>query len=287
MNTRLIVVSGLSGSGKSVVLHTLEDLGFYCVDNLPMFLIPALADKLVHADEQTPRQIAIGVDARNRTGNLQQISDIKALLTEKDVHCEIIFLDAHNKTLIQRFNETRRKHPLSSDSRSLAEAIDLERELLEPVKMNADLVIDSTHTNVHQLRDLVRSRVQTQDEQTMSVLLSSFGFKHGLPNDADFIFDLRCLPNPHWEPELRPLTGQDEAVRQFLQRQEAVRRMIGSISGFIDEWLDCFVNEGRSYLTIAIGCTGGQHRSVYVTERIAEILRERTPGVIVRHRELI
>ncbi|MCU7958417.1 MAG: RNase adapter RapZ [gamma proteobacterium symbiont of Bathyaustriella thionipta] len=286
MNARLIIVSGLSGSGKSIVLHTLEDAGFYCIDNLPMFLMPPLAEQLGQPSTPLPHHVAVGIDARNRSGNLQQINDIRKQLQQQKTACELIFLTANSDILIRRFNETRRKHPLSNETCPLQEAIEKERLLLQPLQSGADLTVDSSHTNVHQLRDLIHARINKHEKASMSLMIQSFGFKHGPPQDADFMFDLRCLPNPHWQQELRPLTGRDQAVIDFLSQYRNVSDMIDHISQFLQHWIDCFIREGRSYLTIAIGCTGGQHRSVYVTEALGKRLQGLAPQVIVRHREL-
>jgi len=283
---RLVIVSGTSGSGKSVALHTLEDLGYYCIDNLPVFLLRDLALGFQSAPGKTFGSTAVGIDARNQPRHLRELPSLVAELREARVDCRVLFLDAQGETLIKRFSETRRKHPLSGADRSLAEAIELERQLLKPILSDADLCIDTTHTNVHQLRDLIRDRFGEDGPAVMSVLLQTFGFKHGTPRDADFVIDVRCLPNPHWQPDLRPLTGLDAPVARFLEDSPEVRAMQEDLLAFFNRWLPHFEAEGRSYLSIAIGCTGGQHRSVYIGEQLRRDLAASGRKVLIRHREL-
>ena len=282
---RLVIVSGLSGSGKSVALHTLEDLGYYCIDNLPAGLLSVLALELSLAQSPVQRA-AVGIDARNLPQALQQFSQILEQLRQRGVSSEILFLTCDTETLIKRFSETRRRHPLSSSGKSLAQAVEHERALLEPIAQRADLFIDTSQTNIHQLRDLVLSRVARENRQQLSLLFESFGYKHGIPRDADFVFDARCLPNPHWQPELRPLSGRDSAVAEYLQRDPLVETMEQQLRGFLEQWIPAFEAGNRSYLTVAIGCTGGQHRSVYLVERLARHFQERYTNVVARHREL-
>jgi UPF0042 nucleotide-binding protein len=283
---RLIVVSGLSGSGKSVALHTLEDLGYYCIDNLPLFLLRELAMGLEGAAGTQLARTAVGIDARNQPERLREVPALVRELRLRRVECSVLYLEAQAETLIKRFSETRRKHPLTSEDRSLAEAIALERRLLEPILSDADLRIDTTHTNVHQLRDLVRDRLGVGAPNEVSVLIQTFGFKHGVPHDVDFVLDVRCLPNPHWQPELRPLTGRDPAVVRFLERFADVGEMRADLIDFFDRWIPRFEADGRAYLTIAIGCTGGQHRSVYMGEALRRHLEGAGRRVMLRHREL-
>ncbi|MBK1693488.1 RNase adaptor protein RapZ [Chromatium weissei] len=284
---KLVILSGLSGSGKSVALHTLEDLSYYCIDNLPLFL---LKDLLLGLSRTTPNaqftHIAVGVDARTNPDELRQLPELIATAQTQSIDCQLLFLEAHTKTLIRRFSETRRKHPLTRGDRSLSEAIALERELLEPIRQCAQMCIDTTQTNVHELRDRVRGWLVGSDSPKMSILLQSFGFKHGVPQDVDFVFDVRCLPNPHWQAPLKPLTGRDAQVVDFLERQPDVLRMRDDIQGFLRTWIPTFEADGRSYLTIAIGCTGGQHRSVYMVETLRRDFERAGHQVIVRHREL-
>jgi UPF0042 nucleotide-binding protein len=283
---KLIIVSGLSGSGKSVTLHTLEDLGYLCVDNLPIGLLGAFAGQMQSGNPRDYGRAAVGIDARNRQEALQTFPDTLRELRGSEIECEIIFLQAEHNTLLKRFSETRRKHPLTRKDRPLSEAIRVERELLEPIAANADMLIDTTLTNVHQLRELIRERIEQRGSRTLSLLFQSFGYKHGVPTDADFVFDVRCLPNPHWEPQLRPLTGLDEAVVMYLQQQPQVSEMFEQLREFLETWIPHFENENRSYLTVALGCTGGQHRSVFLAERLAAHFRATRDNVLTRHREL-
>ncbi|QIT56316.1 RNase adapter RapZ [Aquisalimonas sp. 2447] len=284
--TRLIIVSGLSGSGKTVALHTLEDNGCYCIDNLPVTMLAAFGDHVTSLAPEALGHYAVGVDARNRMNDLEAFPEILAKLKRvTGIQPEILFLTADESTLIKRFSETRRRHPLSSGDVPLADAIARERALLVPIQSQADLVIDTTETTLHQLRDLVRQRL-TRNSRKLSLLFQSFGFKHGAPTDADFVFDARVLPNPHWEPALRALTGQDEPVARYLSSHESVETMYTDIRDFLDRWVPAFKVENRSYLTVAIGCTGGQHRSVYLCDRLASHFDDGTQDVSVRHREL-
>lgn len=282
---KLVIVSGLSGSGKSVALHTLEDLGYYCIDNLPAGLLSVLALELSQAS--TPVQnAAVGIDARNLPQALQQFSEILGQLEQRGISSEILFLTCETETLIKRFSETRRRHPLSNSGATLADAVERERTLLEPIAQRADLFIDTSQTNIHQLRDLVLSRVARENRSRLSLMFESFGYKHGIPRDADFVFDARCLPNPHWQPELRPLSGRDSAVAQYLESDPQVATMHQQLCSFLEQWIPAFEAGNRSYLTIAIGCTGGQHRSVYLIERLARHFQPHYPNVVIRHREL-
>lgn len=283
---KLILVTGLSGSGKSVALHTLEDLDYYCIDNLPVCLLRQFADILAQAPLPAFEHTALGIDARNQTDQLQEVPWIVTGLRARAVDCEVLVLEAQTETLIRRFSETRRKHPLTHACRPLAEAIELERDLLEPILSIADLRIDTTHTHIHQLRDLIRERVVGKGGTEVSLQLLSFGYKHGLPRDVDFVFDMRCLSNPHWQAELRPLTGLDAAVIQFLERDGLVGRMRQDLIGFLEQWIPHFEADGRSYLTIALGCTGGQHRSVYMVETLRRHFEAKGRRVLTRHREI-
>lgn len=283
---KLVIVSGLSGSGKSVALHTLEDLGYYCIDNLPTGLLGALAVELKQASNPI-ENAAVGIDARNLPQSLQRFNEILDNLIAQGIDSEILFLSCEANTLIKRFSETRRRHPLSKDRLSLAEAIELERTLLEPIAERADLFIDTSESNIHQLRDLVQQRIERRRENRLSLLFESFGYKSGIPTDADFVFDARCLPNPHWQSSLRPLTGRDKAVIDYLEAEPQVEQMCSELCSFLDRWIPAFEADNRSYLTIAIGCTGGQHRSVYLVERLSRYYRDRYPGVVSRHRELL
>ncbi|MGE5152799.1 MAG: RNase adapter RapZ [Bdellovibrio bacteriovorus] len=283
---KLVIVSGLSGSGKSVALHTLEDMGYYCIDNLPLFLLKDLALGLNEDLDAAFKYTAVGVDARTEGAELQHLPDLIQAAQERGVECQVVFLDAQTDTLIRRFSETRRRHPLTRGERPLAEAIELERQLLEPVRQVADIRIDTTLTNVHELRQLVRARLLGAASPKASILLQSFGFKHGVPRDVDFLFDVRCLPNPHWQSELKPLSGLDGPVIAFLEKSAEVHQMRDDIAAYFDRWIPRFESDGRSYLTIAVGCTGGQHRSVYMAEALRRHFEQAGHRVMVRHREL-
>ncbi len=280
---KLIVISGLSGAGKTIALHSLEDLGAYCIDNLPVGLLTAFAEH--------PKQLGIihecvvlGMDAR--TTALHDMPALLQKLGSTKVPSQVVFLEADDAVLIKRFSETRRRHPLTTQDIPLAEAIQQERQLLAPLASHADIRVDTSHMHVHQLRDMIRLRVGLCQRRGLSLLFQSFGFKHGIPNDADFIFDVRCLPNPHWETELRHLTGRDNAVINFLQGQPKVQQMRQHLIDFFEIWIPQFEKENRSYLTVAIGCTGGHHRSVYLAEQLAQHFSHRSYGVLVRHVEL-
>ncbi len=283
---KLIIVSGLSGSGKTVALHTMEDEDYYCVDNLPLGLLPQLVEQLQNSNLQPYHHVAVGIDARSNAHDLRRFSEIIEPLKQSDIDIEILFLHAEMASLIKRFSDTRRKHPLSRKGLPLSEAIEVERALLTEVADVADLVIDTTFTNVHQLRDLICNQVLKRKNNKLSILFQSFGFKHGAPTDSDFVFDVRCLPNPHWEQHLRPLTGQDTEVIEFLQQQPEVHKMLDDISGFLKNWIPEFEQQNRYYLTVSVGCTGGQHRSVYITERLCERFTSDTNTTSIRHREL-
>jgi UPF0042 nucleotide-binding protein len=284
----LLIVSGLSGAGKTVALRTLEDIGYYCIDNLPLFLLRELALGLRRTPLGIPGETrdgaAVGIDARNQPDFLADLPRLIEELRDQGIDCRVLFLHADTHTLIKRFSETRRKHPLTGDDLSLAEAIVRECELLEPLGKIAEIRVDTTHTNVHELRDLVRERLAGAVQA--SVLLQSFGFKNGVPEGVDFVFDVRCLPNPHWQETLRPLTGRDEPVIAFLERSPEVGQMCADLQQFLGRWIPRFETDGRSYLTIAVGCTGGRHRSVYLVEALARQLNAASHRVLVRHREL-
>jgi UPF0042 nucleotide-binding protein len=282
---KLVIVSGRSGSGKSTALHVLEDAGFYCIDNLPAALLPALFEQARRSGSGTVTRMAVSIDARNMAGNLAGIGEILRALPP-DTVTEVIYLDADDGALIKRFSETRRRHPLSNRETSLQEAIAAERALLAPIAALAALTIDTTQLSLHDLRDLVAKTVVAEPGSGMLILFESFGFKRGIPIDADLVFDLRCLPNPHWQPELRELTGLDAGVVDFLEGSQEVLDMLADITAYLDKWLPRFALSNRSYITVALGCTGGQHRSVYMCERLERHFRDRFTGVQVRHREL-
>ena len=283
---RLVIVTGLSGAGKTVALNMLEDLGYYCVDNVPARLLRDFARATVATRDPAYRWMAIGIDARNRPEEIIAIPNTREDLGKLGVTTEIVYLRSEPETLFKRFSETRRRHPLTGEGLDLREAIEREASALAPLLERADLVLDTTHTNLHDLRDIVRERVHRLDTRTLSLQFESFAYRHGIPADADFVFDVRCLPNPHWEPALRPLTGRDAPVQQHLAGHPEVARMVEDIAGFVEGWAGSFETSNRAYLTVAIGCTGGQHRSVYVVEQLAARFRERFGVVTVRHREL-
>ncbi|WON75369.1 RNase adapter RapZ [Nitrosospira sp. Is2] len=276
---QLIVISGLSGSGKSIALTVLEDSGYYCVDNLPANL---LREVTVYLRDSGHPRVAVSIDARSRdTLPLlpQQLADLRR--QEMEVH--LLFLEAKTDTLVKRFSETRRRHPLSDNRSTLPECIELEREMLREIRDLANC-IDTSDLSASSLRTWIRDFVGL-DHVCLTLLFQSFGFKHGVPLDSDMVFDVRCLPNPHYEASLRPLTGKDRAVIEYLDANGEVNRMFEDIRKFVDDWLPCFVRDNRNYLTVAIGCTGGRHRSVYFTERLAHQFKP-SNQVLVRHREL-
>jgi UPF0042 nucleotide-binding protein len=282
---RLLILSGLSGAGKSVGLHVLEDLGYYCIDNLPAALLTSLLQQIRDTDDTVDR-IAVGIDARNPQSDIEQLPAVVREIRASGVQTEIIFLQADDDVILKRFSESRRRHPLSARGLELRDAIQKERDILGQVINAADLIIDTTRTSVYELGDLIRERIDRRQEHMLSILVESFGFKHGIPADVDFVFDLRCLPNPYWQPKLRPLTGLDAAVRDFLDNDELSQKMYGDILGFFQNWIPQYHEYNRGYLTIGIGCTGGQHRSVYMTEKLAAALRETHDPVLTRHSEL-
>ncbi|MEK9647940.1 MAG: RNase adapter RapZ [Gammaproteobacteria bacterium] len=284
---KLIVISGRSGSGKSTCLHVLEDIGYYCVDNIPASMLGTLTERISKDLNPEFQQVAVSIDARNVSKDLEQFPAIFEQLENTEIERQIIFLDANDNTLLKRFSETRRKHPLTSKDIGLMEAIKKERELLAPIIMLANLTIDTSSLSLHKLRDTVRNRVYDCDTAVMAVQFQSFGYKHGVPADADIVFDVRCLPNPYWVIQLRGLTGLQQEVIEYLDGQEEVQEMLGDISSFLKKWLPKFDANNRSYITIAIGCTGGQHRSIYLCEKLKSHFESETMSVQVRHKEIL
>lgn len=282
---KLIIVSGRSGSGKTTCLHVLEDLGYYCVDNIPASLLGALARRLSSDDLQL-EHVAVSIDARNLYEDLKKFQEIYDSLSQLPLDRQIIFLDADDNTLLKRFSETRRKHPLSDAQTGLMEAIIYERELLEPIATLANLTLDTSTLNLHQLRDIIKNRVALNDGNGLALQFQSFGFKNGVPVDADIVFDARCLPNPYWVEALRPLTGLDREVAGFLENQQDVTEMLQDIVAYLEKWLPRFQTNNRSYITVAIGCTGGQHRSVYLCEKLGRHFATKRYNAQVRHKEL-
>lgn len=279
---KLVIVSGRSGSGKSVTLHELEDRGFYCVDNLPMVMLPQLV-------EETAMQpnLAVGIDARNVCTDLTELSDILHTLNTQVDDVTVLFLDAEAQTLLRRFSETRRAHPLTRRGFPLKEALEMEQKLLKPIAVRADLSIDTTQLNLHQLQARVAELMALDNAKGMALQFQSFGFKLGsIASDVDYLWDVRCLPNPYWEKDLRHLTGRDPAVREFFDKENKVKKMLHDMIQFLEHWLPEFEQQGRRYVNLAIGCTGGLHRSVYVAETLAAYFRQRWQQVEIRHREL-
>ncbi|MET0288020.1 MAG: RNase adapter RapZ [Pseudoxanthomonas sp.] len=281
----VLIVSGLSGSGKSVALKTLEDLDYYCVDNLPIELLPAFIRSLMREDT-LPQKVAVGIDVRNRHSDLTRLPQWREAVVELGLDAKLLFFDSTDEMLLRRFADTRRRHPLSHGGLSLPEAIAQEREKTLPLRAEADVLIDTSQLNVHQLRHRIVAEFAF-GHGGLTLLFESFAYRRGVPTEADFVFDARVLPNPHWNPELRPFTGRDHPVRQYLETQPLVKKYVEQVSGFLDTWLPGLRGETRSYVTVAFGCTGGKHRSVFLAERIARHAREQGwEEVAIFHREL-
>ncbi|QDP00299.1 RNase adapter RapZ [Thalassotalea sp. PS06] len=278
---KLLIVSGRSGSGKSVALRVLEDLGYYCVDNIPVNLLPALTHTVINDYDK----VAVSLDVRNLPSNPEDAREIINYLPNT-VELNVLYLDADDDELIRRYSETRRLHPLIKKDMALDQAIEMEKTLLEPVAERTDLYIDTSMLTPHQLADIVRERVLGSKTGNMVIVFESFGFKNGVPNDADFVFDGRFLPNPFWEQDLKHKTGADQEVKDFFASQPIVTKFIWQINSFLMTWLPHLERNNRSYLTIAIGCTGGQHRSVYIAETLAKHFDKQENDVQIRHRDL-
>lgn len=276
---QLFLISGLSGSGKSIALKVLEDSGYYCVDNLPADLLAALVE---HLQQAGYRNIAVSIDVRS-ANSVQRLPPLLEHIKLQGVDIHVLFLDAQTDTLVKRFSETRRMHPLSDGQRTLPECVQHERELLAEIS-NIGHHIDTTELEANALRAWIKQFIKV-DRARLTLLFQSFGYKHGIPLDSDLVFDVRCLPNPHYDPKLRPLSGRDAAVVEFLEHAPGTQEMFGDIRDFVERWLPSFFADNRSYLTVAIGCTGGQHRSVYFAEKLARYF-EHQQQVLVRHREL-
>lgn len=278
----LVLISGLSGSGKSIALNALEDHGYFCVDNLPAGLLPALAGE-VERNPERYRRLAVGFDARAGAEELERLPE---MIDALPLRPRLVFLSADSAVLIRRFSETRRRHPLGSE-RTLGQAIEEERRLLEPLAERADDQIDTSETNIHQLRRMIWALIgPTGEPRISSLVLESFAFKKGVPRDVDLVFDARCLPNPHWQPHLRAATGLEHPVREFLAAEPLVGEFADDVDRFVRRWLPAWAGEQRSHLTVAIGCTGGQHRSVYLVDQLAARWRELGLRVTTHHREL-
>jgi len=280
---RIIILSGLSGSGKSVALHMLEDLGFYCIDNIPAALLKPFVSHTVRSRESTYERTAIGLDARNTVAEVASVPQLIDELKRSGLQCEVLFLVASEDELLRRFGETHRKHPMARSDIGLREAMAMERALLEPIASVADLLIDTSRLSVHALRDIIHKRVEQRTAGKLSITFESFGFKRGIPGDADFVFDARALPNPYWEPGLRNLTGRDPDVIRFLETQTNVKTLVADIATFVRGRVPEYQASNRGYLTVAVGCTGGQHRSVYIVDRLAEIFAADFGQVTARH----
>lgn len=283
---KLTIVSGLSGAGKTVALRQYEDLGWFCIDNIPLGLIEPLLVHALNSGDARYNRVAIGVDARAAPAEIEDFPRSVDELRGRDIEVDVLFLHCDDPVLLKRYNDTRRKHPLSDGETSLVEAIQRERQLLKPVSDAADSVLDTTALNLHELREAIHRRLPEARGGRLSVLLLSFGFKNGVPDGVDFLFDARCLPNPHWEPRLRPLNGRDEPVAAWLGEQSDVSQFRDDLQRFLERWLPHYREQDRAYVTVAVGCTGGQHRSVYLVEALGAMLREKFDQVIVKHREL-
>jgi RNase adapter protein RapZ len=281
---KLIIISGRSGSGKTTALRALEDAGYDAIDNFPVNLLQSLIHDVLRDPMHHEVRVAVCIDARSQ--RLERFPEILLALDRMDVECQVIYLDAQSATLVQRFSETRRRHPLTNERTDLLQAIEAEREVLEAISDLADLTIDTTRLRGRQLTDLIATRVIGSTRSGLSLLFRSFGFKFGVPVDADLVFDIRCLANPYWVEDLRPLTGLDQPVADYLDADPAVGEMLDHICGFLERWLPEFEEDHRAYMTVAIGCTGGQHRSVYLVEKLGARFRDRFASVLVRHREL-
>lgn len=282
---KLVIVSGLSGSGKTIALHTLEDAGYYCVDNLPVGLLTNFVSSMESNQPAIYDMTAVAIDARCGLNDMEHFERILQDIKSQGVEVEILYLTSRVEKLLTRFNETRRKHPLTRKGVPLIEAIDMERNILKTISSSADQTIDTSELNVHELRHIINYRLAHENHESMAILIQSFGFKHGLPADTDFMFDVRCLPNPHWEGHLRPYSGKDQPVIDYLEGFPQVLEMQKAIVAFMEQWIPCFEKEGRSYMTVSIGCTGGQHRSVYLAHKITGELQKKRENVSLRHRE--
>ena len=283
---QLVIISGLSGAGKTVALKQYEDLGYFCIDNLPLALVSHMAARTLRTMEKRYERLAVGIDARESPEEISRFSKYLDKLRAPKVEIRVLFLRADEQVLLRRYSDTRRKHPLSNENTSLLEAIRKEVRLLEPIANAADATIDTSVLNLHELREKILEQAPGGGAGKLSVQLMSFGFKHGTPSEADFVFDVRCLPNPHWEPTLRAMSGREDAVAAWLERYPEVRKMLNDIRAFLDQWMPEYQKQDRAYLTICIGCTGGKHRSVYLVEQLAKIFNGRYDPIIVKHREI-
>lgn len=281
---QLILISGRSGSGKSAALNALEDAGFCCIDNLPAAFLPELIER--QNNMENGKSIAVSIDVRTPSTDLQRLPDFLRSFGDELQSCKILFLDASTEVLVKRFNETRRKHPLTDNKTTLAEALLRESELLSEISEVSDLTINTDQLSPYDLQDILRRQLAINTKGDRQLVITSFGYKYGVPTSADYVFDVRCLPNPHWIPDLRVLTGLDRDVACYLEEQHQVKEMQKSIQDFLGHWVPEIFAGSRSYLTVAIGCTGGKHRSVYLAEQLGEHFRNIFDNVQVRHREL-
>lgn len=280
----LVIVSGLSGSGKTMALNTLEDQGYYCIDNLPLELLKALflSPSIMQRDK-----VAIGVDVRSSQFGLDHLPGDITTIHENGHNVTLIYLHAEKEILLKRYNETRRKHPLTTSEIGLSEALELEIKMMASIRLVADLEIDTTYTNIYQLANFLRSRVCNADQRKLSLMFQSFGFKHGIPASTDFMFDVRCLPNPYWINEIRMHNGTEKPISDWLETHDEVAEMKNDIINFTEKWMPSFIENQRAYLTISIGCTGGRHRSVYITEALGKYFHNsESSDISIFHREL-
>ena len=280
----IVIVTGISGSGKTLALNTLEDQNYYCIDNLPPELLPNLLQTSIIDRQQ---KIAIGIDVRSGKDSIQALPEIIDTIKSKHNKTDIVYLYADNTIIKKRYNETRRRHPLFDNKQSLNDAINMEEVLLENISRIADLRVDTTKTDIYQLSHFLKQRLCQDNIQGISLMFQSFGFKHSAPSDSDFIFDVRCLPNPYWVNELRMFTGRDKEITEWLASHDNVQKMLHDISSFLENWIPSFETNQKAYMTISIGCTGGRHRSVYITEQLAKLFEtQHKKDVIIHHREL-
>lgn len=279
----MIIVSGLSGAGKTIALHTLEDAGYYCIDNLPASLLPALYEE----QKKIAMPVAVGLDIRSQPDGVKAIPQIIKQFKEQDSETRVLFVSAQDDVLIRRFSESRRKHPLTNNELSLSEAIAYEQSVLSPLRLVADCHIDTSQLNIYDLKDRIINWLDVKEKQKPTITIESFGFKKGVPVNADLMFDVRFLPNPYWENELRHFNGKDAEIQDYLSQFDATNDFIQDTVEYLQKRLPAYLNSSRSYLTIAIGCTGGKHRSVYVTEQLAAILSQSIDQISVRHRDLV
>ncbi len=283
---KLIIVSGLSGAGKTVALKQFEDLGYATIDNIPLALLAPMISRLVAKADPRYERLAIGLDARESSVEIARFPQHLARLRKRRVDVHVLFLTASDEILLQRYGATRRPHPLADGKISLADAIAREREWIAPIANLADEPLDTSEMNLYQLREALHERLPEAAQGKLAVQFLSFGFKNGVPSGCDFLFDVRCLPNPHWMPDLQPLTGRDHAVQSWFDQQEAVGVMLKNIGDFLAPWLPVFRRQERAYVTVGVGCTGGQHRSVYLVEKLGERFSADFDPVVINHKEL-